>query len=94
MSQQRNKTIGLYRGYAFKGFFGKMGEETDTLIGLSSDYSCGPNSSFPMGWRCSNSIRNGIQREPSSGLCALWYRLDRNSCNHCSGCIFRESFEE
>ncbi len=71
-----------------------MGEKTDHFIGIPGNNSCGPNTTLCLGWRCSNQVRDGIQSSSSNGFCPVWYRLDRDSCNSCSGCIFRKSFEE
>ena len=69
-------------------------QSSNCELGFFSDYPSATDTALSMGWRCFDEIMFSLQCESSSGFCALWNRLDRDSCNHCCGCVIRESFEE
>ena len=94
MELLRNKIIRPYRGYVFKGVFIQMGKEINIKSGVFSSNTSTTDPTLSLGRRCLSEVGVGLQHESSNGFCSLWYRLDRDSCNNCCGCVFRKSLEE
>ena len=71
-----------------------VGEQTNSIIGISSIHTSDTDTPLLMEWGYADGSRICIKDQSSSGLCSLWYRLDRNPCNHCCGCVIRKQIKE